>query len=124
MIESISQLGLTFFGLTSDIAHQARAAIFTQIHEVVFYGKGGYDWHTIYNMPIWLRRFTFNQIKNFYQEEKDAYENKGKGGDTKTVINSDGTINTPELLQKAHPGKVTNPPLSSNTSPKKPIKYQ
>jgi hypothetical protein len=44
MIESISQLGLAFFGLTPDNVAQARAAIFTQIHEIVFHGKGGYDW--------------------------------------------------------------------------------
>lgn len=117
-------MGLTFFGLTYDIVPQARAAIFTQIHEIVFHGKGGYDWHTIYNMPIWLRRFTFNKIQGFYQDEKDAYENKGKGGNTKTVIDSDGTIKTPELLQKSHPGKVMNPPLSKNQSPKPPVKYQ
>lgn len=111
MIESISQLGLTFFGLTFDIAAQARASIFTQIHEIVFHGKGGYDWHTIYDMPIWLRRFTFNKIQEFYHSEKDAYENKGKGGNTKTVIDSDGKIQAPELLQKAY-------------SNKKPVKYQ
>ena len=63
MIESISQLGLAFFGLTFETAPQARNQIFTQIHQIVFHGKGGYDWHTIYNMPIWLRRFTFNQIQ-------------------------------------------------------------
>jgi hypothetical protein len=109
VIESISQLGLTFFGLTYDIAPQTRAAIFTQIHEVVFHGKGGYDWHTVYNMPIWLRKFTFKQLQSFYLEEKEAYENKGKSG-SKTVINADGTIKAPDLLQ--------NP-----NSSKKPVKY-
>jgi hypothetical protein len=100
-IESISQLGLTFFGLTYETAPQSRAAVFTQIHEIVFHGKGGYDWHTIYNMPIWLRRFTFNKLQEFYTKEKETYENKGKGGNTKTVINPDGTVKTPEALQKA-----------------------
>ena len=110
-IESISQLGLAFFGLTSDNIAPARASLFNQIHQIVFYGKGGYDWHTVYNMPIWLRRWTFNEIKKFYEEEKDAMENPGKtGGGKQTVINSDGTIKTPELLQKA-------------ASSKKPIKY-
>jgi len=98
-IESISQLGLAFFGLTSDIAPQARAAIFTQIHQIVFHGKGGYDWHTVYNMPIWLRKFTFKQIADFYEEEKQASEGKSSSGGNKTVVNSDGTINTPEFMQ-------------------------
>jgi hypothetical protein len=104
-------LGLAFFGLTSDNIAPARASLFNQIHQIVFYGKGGYDWHTVYNMPIWLRRWTFNEIKNHYEEETDATEKSGKtGGGKQTVINSDGTIKTPELLQKA-----------ANT--KKPIKY-
>lgn len=104
-------MGLTFFGLTSDTAPQARASLFNQIHQIVFYGKGGYDWHTVYNMPIWLRRWTFNEIRNHYEEEKEAIEGKqsNKGG-KQTVINSDGTIKTPELLQKA-------------ASSKKPTKY-
>ena len=80
MIESISQLGLAFFGLTSDNISQARAAIFTQIHEIVFHGKGGYNWHDVYNMPIWLRRFTFNRISDFYKNENEEYENAKNGG--------------------------------------------
>ena len=104
-------MGLAFFGLTSDNIAPARASLFNQIHQIVFYGKGGYDWHTIYNMPIWLRRWTFNEIKNHYEEEKDATEKSGKtGGGKQTIINSDGTIKTPELLQKA-------------ANSKKPVKY-
>jgi hypothetical protein len=76
-IESVSQLGLAFFGLTSDNIAPARASLFNQIHQIVFYGKGGYDWHTVYNMPIWIRRWTFNEIKNHYEEEKEAIENNG-----------------------------------------------
>ena len=64
------QLVLTFFGLTSTY----RINIFSQIHEIVFNGKGGYDWNTIYNMPIWLRTFTFNKLKEFYDKEAKAAE--------------------------------------------------
>ena len=104
-------MGLAFFGLTSNNAPQARASLFNQIHQIVFYGKGGYDWHTVYNMPIWLRRWTFNEMRNHYTEEKDAIEGKtNSNGGKQTVINSDGTIKTPELLQKI-------------ASAKKPIKY-
>ena len=50
--------------------------MFTQIHEIIFHGHGGYDYQTIYNMPIWLRNFTFNKIKEYYenqnQEQKKA----------------------------------------------------
>lgn len=98
-LESISQLGLAFFGLTFDIAPQARAAIFTQIHEIVFYGKGGYDWNTIYNMPIWLRRFTFNKIHEHYTEEKSQVETAKNGGKQTTLIDQSGKVNTPDFAQ-------------------------
>ena len=55
-------------------APQIRVNFFKQIHEIIFHGKGGYDYYTIYNMPLWLRKFTFHEIRKFYQEEKEAVE--------------------------------------------------
>ena len=63
---------LAFFGLTLDTAPQIRFSLFKQIHEIVFHGKGGYDWETIYNMPRWLRQFTFNKINEFYKKAGQA----------------------------------------------------
>ena len=96
-------MGLAFFGLNYDNAPESRAAIFTQIHQIVFHGKGGYDWHTVYNMPIWLRRFTFNQIYQYYEDEK-SQTNPTQSG-TKTVIGSDGKIKAPEFLKSQTPIK-------------------
>jgi hypothetical protein len=88
-------LGLGFFGLTSDTAPIARANLFTQIHEICFHGKGGYDWPTVYAMPRWLRQFTFNKINEFYQKENEAYENASSknGGNKSTLIDSSGNVN-------------------------------
>ena len=61
---------LTFFGLTQPY----RLSVFSQIHEIVFHGKGGYTWTDVYNMPLWLRKFTFEKIKEFYEKEKDEKE--------------------------------------------------
>ena len=98
-------MGLSFFGLTYDIVPQVRANLFKQIHEIVFHGQGGYDWDTIYNMPIWLRKFTFNEIKNYYEEQKDAVEGKQSSGGRQTVIGSDGKVKVPELLQQVKNAK-------------------
>jgi len=65
---------LTFFGLTSEY----RTAIFSQIHEIVFNGQGGYDYETVYNMPIWLRKFTFQKLKDHYDEVSKANKSKPK----------------------------------------------
>ncbi len=106
-IEPTSLLGLDFFGLTFNSAPKARNAIFTQIHQIVFHGKGGYDWHNVYNMPIWLRRFTFNEIQKYYTEEKNEVENKNSSK-SKTIIDSEGKIKAPEFLKGSkgkHPVK-------------------
>lgn len=76
--EWISLLGSGFFGLTSDY----RAYIFSQIHEIVFHGNGGYTWADVYNMPIWLRRFTFNKLQEYFNNKQKAEEeayNKARG---------------------------------------------
>jgi hypothetical protein len=48
--------------------------MFAQIHDIVFHGNGGFDWETIYNMPIWLRRFTFNKIKEHFEKQNEENE--------------------------------------------------
>jgi hypothetical protein len=96
-LESISQLGLHFFGLTTDIIPEIRKKIFTQIHEIVFHGKGGYDWVTVYNMPIWLRKFTFSRIDEFYKKEDETVENKNQ----QTLVDSSGKITPPQFQKKS-----------------------
>ena len=78
-------MGLAFFGLTYETAPQIRVNLFTQIHEIIFHGNGGYTYEVIYNMPTWLRKFTFNQINNFYQQQKESME-KSQGGNTSPKV--------------------------------------
>lgn len=75
-------MDLTFFGLTQEY----RLYLFKQIHEIVFNGQGGYDWTTVYNMPIWLRKFTYETISEYFkkqQEELDKQENTLKNQNSK-----------------------------------------
>jgi hypothetical protein len=51
-----------------------RPILFNEIHDIVFHGKGGFGWETIYNMPIWLRKFTHKNISDFYIKEKAEYD--------------------------------------------------
>lgn len=51
-----------------------RANIFSQIHEIVFHGNGGYSWQEVYDMPIWLRKFTFNKIKDWHEKKNDTQQ--------------------------------------------------
>jgi hypothetical protein len=74
---------LTFFGLTPE----HRQNIFTQIHEIVFNGNGGYTWYDVYNMPIWLRKFTFQKIQSHFDDL--AEQNKSKSPKNKKTFGPD-----------------------------------
>jgi len=76
-----SRLESHFFGLTPEY----RIFVFRQIHEIVFHGKGGYDYTTIYNMPVWLRTFTYKSIEKFYADEKEQVEKAQTGNSSPKV---------------------------------------
>jgi hypothetical protein len=40
----------------------------------VFYGRGGYDYDTVYNMPIWLRNISFRFIQESINQEHEAQQ--------------------------------------------------
>jgi hypothetical protein len=65
---SIFLLIVPFFGLNFEY----RTNLFSQIHEIIFHGNGGYDWHTVYNMPIWLRNFTYKKLEEYYKKQEEA----------------------------------------------------
>lgn len=92
----ISLSGLTFFGLTPEY----RAALFDQIHQIVFHGKGGYDHDTIYAMPIWLRNYTYRKISDFYEKEKEEMD-KAKGKQKANFARGPGVRRTPTYSTKA-----------------------
>ena len=80
------------------------------IHQIVFHGKGGYDFQSVYNLPIWLRKYIYKEITDHYSEEKKQYENVKNGGKgNKTLVSPDGKINTPKFAQesKAYKGKTS-----------------
>lgn len=65
--------------------------MYSQIHEICFHGKGGYDWNTVYNMPRGTRLFVYNKLSKFYKDESEQYEN-AKSGKSKSVISSNGVV--------------------------------
>ena len=57
-------------------------------------------------MPIWLRKFTFKEIQEFYTEKLAAEKNQMSAGTT-SLVNSEGKVNTPQFKQasKSYEGK-------------------
>ena len=77
-----------------------RANLFRQLHEIVFYGKGGYDWETVYNLPIWLRRFVYSEINKHYREEKAAIDGASKKGSQTISSGEKKTVRKPDFVVK------------------------
>ena len=64
----------TFFGLTPAY----RSSLFSQMHDLVFHGGGGFIHSEVYNMPIWMRRFHIHKINEHNIKQNEEYENKNK----------------------------------------------
>ena len=95
--------GSAFFGLTLNNAPQFRINLFHHLHQIIFHGQGGYDFQTVYNLPIWLRKYIFKEISDYYNEKSKPPEEKGKT----TLVSSDGKVNVPEFAKasKKYKGK-------------------
>lgn len=64
------QLTQAFFGFdASDRVH-----LHDNIFNLIWHGEGRWDWDTIYNMPIFLRKFYIKKINKILQERDDARE--------------------------------------------------
>lgn len=93
-----------------------RKSVFKQIHEIAFHGKGGYTWDVIYNMPIWLRNYTFKELNDFYESESKAYEKATKGDNSQTMVDSSGMVKAPNFLKgKTKPTKTSYNTGASNS---------
>ena len=55
-------------------------------------------------MPIWLRKYTFNKLKAYY-EEKSTPTSDGK---STTLVDESGKVNTPAFLNASKKYKKTS----------------
>ena len=85
----------TFFGLTP----KYRGLLFTQIHDLVYHGGGGFIHSEVYNMPIWMRQYHIKKVNEYLtkqQEEIEKQQGKSNMGDGKLPrpnINPSSTYN-------------------------------
>ena len=109
-----TRMQLLFFGVTPENAPIIRKKLFKQIHEIVFHGKGGYDYETVYNLPIWLRKYTFSEIQKHYEAEAEA--SKSKSSTTTQLVDEKGNVNVPAFAKAS---KEFSPPTYSTKASKK-----
>jgi hypothetical protein len=59
-----------FFGLTPEYSFNTHRTIF----EMITYGKGGWTYDTLYNMPIRLRSLNFQWMRKALEAESSAIQ--------------------------------------------------
>jgi|TARA_B110000902_G_scaffold257614_1_gene326056 hypothetical protein len=50
-------------------------------------------------MPLWLRKYTFHQINEFYEQESKSQKDSANSKGQSNVIDSEGKVNTPDFLK-------------------------
>ena len=74
----------TFFGLTPEYKLEVHKSIFN----MVTYGKGGWDWNTLYNMPIFLRLYYMKLLGEAIEKEAG-----------KSTVTQGPTVNRPNIIR-------------------------
>ena len=68
------QLDRTFFGLDS----KDKADLHDLLFNLLWAGEGRWDWNTLYNMPIWMRKFWIHKLNKMYDDRKMAEQKQQK----------------------------------------------
>lgn len=58
----------TFFGFDA----QDRVALHENIFNLIWHGEGRWDWDTVYNMPVHLRRYWIKRVNAIIKDREDA----------------------------------------------------
>ena len=59
-------------------------------------------------MPIWLRKFTFKEIQDHFDDNKKQQEDsleRQKNSGKKSMVNSEGKVNVPAFTEASKPYK-------------------
>lgn len=64
-----------FFGLT----YEYNQRVYEQIFDICYYGKGGFNFIDVMQMPVNLRSFYYLRLSKIVQEENDLINNKKEG---------------------------------------------
>jgi hypothetical protein len=63
-----------FFGLGLDY----KVGLHEEIFSLCYYGKGGFSWEEVYNLPIYLRRFYIQQVSKAVEAKNKAESEASK----------------------------------------------
>lgn len=62
----------TFFGFKPE----DRVQLHENIFNLIWHGAGRWDWDTIYNMPVHIRRFWVKKINKLIEDEQERHQQR------------------------------------------------
>ena len=68
----------TFFGFKPE----DRTILHENIFNLIWVGEGRWDWNTVYNMPIFLRKFWIEQVNRKHNEINEQHRKASKPAKT------------------------------------------
>jgi len=48
--------------------------VYNEVHDLTYHGGGGFTYSEVYNMPIYLRRYSINRINKHVEKQNEAQE--------------------------------------------------
>lgn len=48
--------------------------VYNEVHDLTYHGGGGFTYSEVYNMPIYLRRYSIRRINDHLKKQKEAQE--------------------------------------------------
>ena len=62
----------TFFGFDAEY----RITLHENIFNLIWHGEGRWDWDTIYNMPVHLRRYWIKRVNGILKDREEAVKER------------------------------------------------
>ena len=66
----------TFFGLNFEY----QRVVYDQIFELIYHSNGGFDFESLFNMPVNLRSYYYLKLVALKKEEQESYKQQSQKG--------------------------------------------
>tara|TARA_Y100000114_G_C11711196_1_gene303577 strand:- start:122 stop:376 length:255 start_codon:yes stop_codon:yes gene_type:complete len=82
-------LGSAFFGLTPKYKLQ----VYQEVHDLVYYGNGGFIYSEVYQMPIHIRRYHIRKIDVLHKKQNEELQKARESSNTTSSVPKMPNIN-------------------------------
>lgn len=71
-----------------------------EVHDLTYFGNGGFIYSDVWNMPIMTRRYHIRKINDFLEKKREAEEKAMRGSNTVDAKSYAKSPNVPDFVSK------------------------